>query len=266
MANTVATDLSVMVVSGHAATRLNIKRFLERRKHTVHVATSGREMIKMDKNFLGNLLIVDNMLPDMPVEEMLFTMRENRRLMKDIANIDYVPVVLIAGANEVIDDKKLAGLGVIARLTKPLNLKKMGEFLELVNSGEINVQSEKHCNIGILDPEIRAQQYMSKLLEAEDVKVSRLGDVFDLRASLGHGELDILIIEIMVVKDEPDIFFTELLGINPKLKIVVCTAYMDDDEQEKIHEVGVSDIMTKPIDPMKIRKRVRELVGEWEQG
>ena len=61
-------------------------------------------------------------------------------------------------------------------------------------------------------------------------------------------------------------FFTELLGINPKLKIVVCTAYMDDDEQEKIHEVGVSDIMTKPIDPMKIRKRVRELVGEWEQG
>ncbi len=256
-------ELAIYVVSGQASTRLNIKRFLQQHKHQVFTASSGKELIELDKDFLGNLVIADTFLPDMPVEEMLFTVRENRRLMKDIADIDFIPSVVVATANEKLDDKKLNKLGVIGRMQKPLNLKAMGEFLDKIISGEIQMNQDDRVGLGIMDPEKRATQYLEKLLQAEDLRIHCMHDNFDLRAALnGDTSLDILIIETLALSEDPNEFLKHILSFNPEMKIIVVTAYADDDEIAQLREAGVHDVMTKPVKPMAIRGAIRELVNE----
>ena len=263
MAKNDAQDLAIYVVSGQASTRLNIKRYLQQQKHQVFTASSGKELIELDKDFLGNLIIADTFLPDMPVNEMLFEIRENRRLMKDIADIDFIPSVVVAGANERLDDKEMKKLGCIGRMQKPLNLKIMGTFLAKIISGEIKLIKDDRVGLGIMDPEKRATQYLAKLLQADDLRIHCMHDNFDLRAAMnGDTPLDILIVETLALSEDPQEFITHILGKKSDAKIIVVTAYADDEEIEELKGYGVHEVMTKPIKPMVIRKMIRELVAE----
>ncbi|RMD80045.1 MAG: response regulator [Lentisphaerae bacterium] len=256
-------SLAIYVVSGQASTRLNIKRFLQKKNHEVFSAASGKELINLDKDFLGNLIIADSFLPDMPIVELLTHIRENRRLMKDIADIDFIPSIVVAGNNEKLDEATLKKLGMLARINKPINFNELGEVLNQIIRGELYLEQDDRVSIGILDPEKRAVQYLAKLLESDDVRIHSMYDVFDLRGLLNDGQkLDLLLVETLALTEEPESLFPLIKQANPKADIVVLTAFADEEETATLKKLGVREIMTKPIKPMQIRQLVRKIVAE----
>ncbi len=255
-------EQSILIVSGQTSVRMNLQKSLQATKHSILTAASGKAAIEIDKNSMSNLIIADTSIPDMPVEEMLLSVREYRRLMKDVVENEYVPVLLIAAINEKVDETKLKNLGVLAKLNKPLNLKLIHAVVTKVLSGELKLEKEKLVNIFILDPEKRALGYFSKMLHADDVNIHTMGDVFDLYSSInGSVNADILIVEIMV-HDKPIEFVKELRTKYPKANVLVCTAMHDEELHKKCRQLGVKDVLTKPVNPAKMRSTVREIVAK----
>ena len=260
-----AEDLNVLVVSSQASQRLIIKRFLEMRKHPVNLAENGLQMIEQDKAFACGLMVIDNTLTDMPITEALFTARENRRLMKDVANIEYCPVIILAGATEKLDELKLKKLGAISRLNKPLNLKELGKVINRIQDGEFNVQQDEKLTLGIMDPEKRASAYFKKLLTADDLTVNLLRDPVELSACIQDRSLNMLILETMALKtQDPSGYIRSIVEQNPKLQIMVCTAFNDDDEHDRMIKAGAKHVITKPVNPTQLRSLVRQMIAEIE--
>ena len=171
-------ELSILIASGQTPVRLNIERALNSRHHQIMTATSGKNAIEIDKDSMSNLIIADATLPDMPIEEMLYQIREYRRLMKDVVINEYVPVILIASVSEKLNEAQLKKLGVLVRLNKPLNMNLISGCVDKILSGELKLEKQRLININILDPEKRALEYFSKMLKAEDVSISTLKDVY----------------------------------------------------------------------------------------
>ncbi|OVE77228.1 hypothetical protein BVX99_03130 [bacterium F16] len=142
-------------------------------------------------------------------------------------------------------------------------MKTIGLFLDKIISGEIQLNKDDRIGLGILDSEKRATQYLEKLLQADDLRIHCMTDNFDLRASLnGDTPLDILILEPLALSEEPSDFLKYIYAANPDMKIIIATAYADEDEIKAYEKLGVYKIMTKPLKPMVIRKDIRELVAE----
>ena len=256
---------TVYVVSGNASTRLTLKRQLESKTLKVIDAGSGAEMIQNDRDFVGNLLVADTALPDMPITELLQTLREKRRLMKDVAHVDYIPSILLAAPNERFDDEALEKLGVVARLSKPLNLKGAKMLIAKILSGELKIDQGKKAHLGIMDPEERTTQYLTKLLAADDLEITPLSDQFDLMsAAKADPPLNILLVEPLSFPNGATDFLRKLKGDSPDLDIIVLTAYADEEEKEAFNDIGVHEIIFKPLKPADIRKSVRELVASKE--
>ncbi len=268
VANTTHNDMnmSVMIASSQASVRLNIQRTLQHAKHEILTARNGREAIAKDKDNMTNLIIADTCLPDMPIEEMLTQIREYRRMMKDVVENEYVPVILIASATEKIDDTKLKKLGVLARLNKPLNLKLISGCVNKILSGELKLEKDKMTNLYILDPEKRALEYFSKMLKADDLDIHTLRDVFDLYSCInGSKNVDLLIAEVMI-SDDPMAFLAEVKERSPDTQILVCTALHDEQLHQKFLDMGIVKVLTKPVNPVHMRAAVRQLVGKLNEG
>jgi len=262
MSNTPRNELNVLIVSAQAAVRMNIKSFLAHKGQIVHTASSGQKAIIKDKSTLGNLIIADTSLPDMPVTEMLKKIRTYRDMMRDVVDNENPCVLLIAPASQELDNTALRELGVVARIHKPINLKTLGAYVEKVINGEFKLTEDDRTTIGILDPEPRARDYFEQTLQAEDVMITPMTSIFEAKASITGSRLDILLYEPMIsTDDDPLKFIKELHNKSPMTKIIVCTAVHNIEMNEETRKIGVVAVMFKPINRIEIRSLVRELIA-----
>jgi len=255
---------SIMVVSGQAAAKLTLARHLKTKGHLVYAAGSGREAIRADKDKLYNLIVVDSNLPDMPVTEMLGHIRQYRNLMKDVVETDDVPVLLLTSKEERYDDEQLENLGVLARLHKPLSVRSLDLCVEKIFSGELRSDDSNRIRIGILDPEKRAREYFSNILQADDVDLLPMQDEFDVYAALSEDKFsfDILILEPMGLNDRIEDLLARIYERNAETKVLICTAVNDEEHIEQFTACGVAYVWTKPVKPTKLRITVRQMVAQ----
>jgi DNA-binding response OmpR family regulator len=156
---TPTTQMEFLVVSGQAAIRLNIERELKRLKFKVKTASSGKEAIKLSKTMLSSLIIVDSGLPDMPVLRLLQEVNKYWALMRDVVEFDKPKAIVIAKANEKLDEMSLRKFGVLAKLQKPVNLKTLVLFVNKIIQGQVKAEEGKVYRVGIMDPESRSRDY-----------------------------------------------------------------------------------------------------------
>ncbi len=255
------SDLSVLVISAQAPVRLTIGRYLQGRGNQMHLAKTGREATDIDAAYMVDLIIVDAPLPDMPLTEMLTTIRERRRLMRDIVDSNIVPSIVVS-QQRLNSTSGLSQLGVVAALRKPVNLQALAMLVQKVLTGELTVESDKLVQLGVLDPESRALEFFSKLFKADDVSVRLLKDRFDLANHQEERDLGILLVEIMGLGDDPVQDLRTFITRSPKTKVIVCTALHDADMLTELTMMGVKEVLTKPINPFNIRTLVREYVAK----
>jgi len=257
------TDLSVLVLSSQAGQRITIASYLRGLGHRLHVAKSAREAIELDCANMVDLLIVDCPPGDMPLHELLTSIREQRRLMRDIVDSNIVPAVVIS--NQPGMTNGMGQLGVVASLRKPLNLKAMELCVQKVLSGELSVDRDRLVNLCVMDPEARALAYFSRLLKADDVAIHELRDIFDLNDKIASCKIDLLIVEVMGLPDDPVEAMRDIIARCPSCQVIVCTALHDSAMHDVLRGLGVSQVITKPVNPFNLRAMVREYVSRIQQ-
>lgn len=258
-----ASEFPILLVCGQTSTRLTIDRYLKVHQHAVHCASTGAKGLDLDQQNVSQLIVADTALPDMSVSDFLENIRENRRLIRDVLDVGSAPVLLLTGAHEQFDDSTLKRIGVVARLQKPLKMSLLGACVDRILSGDLRVEEEQRLNLCILDPEERACSYFCKLLQADDVNVHPLTDVFDLSSMLTNKRVDVLVIELMAAAAEPVAYMREIIERSPKTQVVVCTALHDKSVHRELIDLGLRHIITKPVSPVTLRQAVRQALSEF---
>ncbi len=255
--------IEILVVSAQASVRLTIERGLKSLKMPVKTATNGKDAIKACKKMINSLLVIDTGLPDMHTETLLSEINKYWLLMRDIADFARPRTLVLAKANEKMDEGKLKKLGVIARLQKPVNLKSLVLFVNKIVAGKVKAVENKTINLGIMDPEARSRNYFKIILKSDDLKISTQKSQFDLAAAMtGDDSLDILIIELMGLENIPPLeYIKDFKEKYPKCTIIPCSVFIDDELHAGLEKLGVKHILSKPINPAQLRETVRTIIA-----
>lgn len=256
------SESEILIVSGQASLRLNLERHFKKKKFRTKTAGSGREAIEVSKSMVESLIIIDTSLPDMPAEHVIAQIRKYWALMRDVVEYAMPRVLVVAASNERLDESKLQRLGVIARLQKPVNIEKLTLFVQKIIEGEIKAAETRYVKVGVMDPEQRSREYFCSILKADDVEITTMKDRFDITTALTGEGLDVIIMEVMGPdSQDPLQYVTQFRENSPNTDIIaICTAAYDENLEKKLKDHGVYEVMTKPVNPVTLRQKVRELV------
>jgi len=118
---------SVLVVDDDPLTQRLLRYYLERAGYEILGASGGREAIRLAKQHIPKLIILDLMLPDIDGREVL------RQIQKTNATKD-IPVVLLSGYAEIATTEESLQSGASQVLVKPINPEQLIAVLRLVLS------------------------------------------------------------------------------------------------------------------------------------
>jgi two-component system phosphate regulon response regulator PhoB len=105
---------NVLVVDDDPLTQRVLKYYLERAGYEILAASAGREAIRIARQHLPKLIILDLMLPDIDGREVLRQMQKTKET-KDI------PVVLLSGNTDLATTEDSLQSGATQVLVKPIN-------------------------------------------------------------------------------------------------------------------------------------------------
>ena len=111
-------EKSVLVVEDSPTSRKVISMVLSRKGYLVYEAATGGEALRVVKEELPHLVLLDAMLPDMTGYDILAVLKEDMRLKE-------IPVVMLTAKDSPLDREKGIRAGSAAYLTKPFNPDKL---------------------------------------------------------------------------------------------------------------------------------------------
>jgi DNA-binding response OmpR family regulator len=104
----------VLVVDDDPLTQRVLQHYLKRAGYEMIGAHTGREAVKMAKQHLPKLIILDVMLPDIDGWEVLRQVQKSEATKK-------IPIVLLSGNSDLVTSDQSLQSGATQVLVKPIN-------------------------------------------------------------------------------------------------------------------------------------------------
>ncbi len=125
---------------------------------------------------------------------------------------------------------------------------------------DLKVEVKKTGTLLLIDDEEEIRFAGKELLEAEGFKVYTAGDGFEgVNLYKEHkDEIDLIILDLNMPKMSGRETLSQLLLINPSVKVIIATGYIMESEKEEIQ--GVAGYIEKPFDINKLLKMIQELI------
>jgi signal transduction histidine kinase len=103
----------------------------------------------------------------------------------------------------------------------------------------------------------------SKILESLGYRVSTF---FSSRAAFEHfskrtQEYDLVITDMAMPEMSGDVLAGKILEIRGDLPVILCTGYSEKMDQEKAEEIGIGELMMKPLTRLDLALTIRKLLG-----
>jgi len=120
------------------------------------------------------------------------------------------------------------------------------------------VKVKKTGTLLLIDDEEDIRFAGKELLEAEGFKVYTAGDGIEgLNIYREHkGEIDLVILDLNMPKMSGKETLSQLLLIDPNVKVIISTGYITESEKEEVE--GVAGFVEKPFDINKLLKMISE--------
>lgn len=243
--------------------------------HTVFTASNGRDAIASAKANNPDIILLDVMMPEMDGFETC------RRLKEDPAT-RHIPVVMVTALDQRQDRVMGLECGADDFLTKPVeDLQLMARVRSLSRHkmlldelrrreasgrrlGVIEQTAAVEKGLGgqvlIFDDNPRAADRLKRILEGEQRPMT-----FHEMSALGLGgdsAAELLVATIMPGRVDALRIVAELRA-NERTRLLPILAILDPDDRArglKALDLGVNDLMSKPVDPEELRARVRTLL------
>lgn|SRR5690554_5224523 len=102
----------ILVVDDSPVQTLTLRRMLERHGHTVFEAKNGRVALEQAARHPPDLILMDILMPDLDG-------LETTRLLAAEPATAHIPVIIVSGKDEIVDQRDGTGSGARGYLTKP---------------------------------------------------------------------------------------------------------------------------------------------------
>jgi len=120
--------ITIMVVDDDPDVAFVIEKFLRHGSYALKVASSGEECLKLLKGDLPDLILLDIMMPGLNGWEAC------RRITED-PRTSHIPVLILSVKREEEDVRESVEAGALVHLTKPIDMEKLLNQIELAIEG-----------------------------------------------------------------------------------------------------------------------------------
>jgi CheY-like chemotaxis protein len=116
----------------------------------------------------------------------------------------------------------------------------------------------------VADDEAMVRRTATRVLEGDGMEVIGAADGNQaLRAYSEHGSrIKLVILDLDMPHLDGEGAHEILKGIDPDLKFLVCSGYLDDERERELAEAGVHGFLRKPYDAESLRTAVREVLAD----
>lgn len=111
---------SILLVDDDRSALRELRIFLERCGHTIHIAETGNIAVEVIATHRIDFVLSDIRMPGTNIEDLVAAIR-------DLSNI---PIALMTGQPNASRDFDLATLGIVAILQKPLGLREVRKVID----------------------------------------------------------------------------------------------------------------------------------------
>jgi DNA-binding NtrC family response regulator len=71
-------------------------------------------------------------------------------------------------------------------------------------------------------------------------------------------EIDLVVSDVGLPKMNGKQLFNELKNINPSVKVIVASGYIEPNEKSEFFKAGIKEFIQKPYPPDEVLKKIRE--------
>lgn len=245
--------------------------------HTVFTASNGREAIASAKANNPDVILLDVMMPEMDGFETC-------RRLKDDPATRHIPVVMVTALDQRQDRVMGLECGADDFLTKPVDdlqlmarVRSLSRHKMLLDElrrreasgrrlGVIEQTAAVERGLGgrvlIFDDSARAADRLKRILEGEQ-RPATFQELGALGLGLGgDAPAELLVASLSPARVDALRIVAELRA-NERTRLLPILAIVDPDDRArglKALELGVNDLMPKPVDPEELRARARTLL------
>jgi len=273
--------MQALVVDDNATNRQILNEILGHWGMNVAAASSGPEaLIQMkDKKRSGiplNLAIIDANMPDMDG----FTLAER---IKNDADLGHALIMMLTSSGRRGDGEHCRQLGISAYLIKPV---KQDELLEAIKLTLGMVDDAKKPTVLITRHTLRERKKLSRILLAEDNLINQKLVVrmlekygYDIQVvsngqeclkALEAGQYDLVFMDIQMpvmngYEATAAIRQKEKDKGQGRIPVIAMTAHVFKEERQRCLDMGMDDILTKPIQTRDLLRAIHEWTGTPEK-
>ncbi len=165
---------------------------------------------------------------------------------------------IISGHNGFIYVDSSRGKGTAFHLVFPIPDRKIeeSEFLA-ADSGDVRGGKE---TILLVEDEELLRDAAKEILSARGYTVLTAGDGEEATRiySRNKGEISLVVSDLGLPKIQGDELFKNLKGMNPKVRAIFASGYLEPNLKSELLKAGVKDFIQKPYVPTEILKKVRD--------
>ncbi len=200
----------VLVIDDDSAVRSVLKKFLSHLGYQVEVAESGEEGLRLARNFLPDVIILDVMMPRMDGWEVLSYLKADHKLTR-------IPVIILS----MIEDKNIGySLGATDYLIKPITREQLSAVLQKYRFST----EDSNQLILIVDDDAVTRDMLGRMLRREGWKISKADSARVALNSLQKRQPDLIISDLQMPEMDGFEFILRLSKSYPHLPLLVITA------------------------------------------
>lgn len=111
----------------------------------------------------------------------------------------------------------------------------------------------------VVDDDVRLRSLLQRFLRENGYFVSAAGDAEEARSLLSEYRFDLLIVDIMMPR-ENGLQFLEKLRLESKVPVILLTAMGETADRIAGLELGADDYLPKPFEPKELLLRIRNIL------
>lgn len=115
----------------------------------------------------------------------------------------------------------------------------------------------------VIEDEETLRGYFAGVIERLGVRVltAEDGDVA-IEEMKKNPDIDLIILDLKMKRMGGKEAYPKLKEINPDVKVIISSAYVDAEEEEELKSMGVNAVLKKPFPLLTFRSTVMDILGE----